>query len=159
MRTIVRRRLLTAPGLRRLRFSNVLTIWPSSPAKPISRDWHQTWMRLPRCIRARPSIPSSGFFGPSFGLPEGPFTASAYCMLRPYQARRLGKTYMKARQVSRRGGGLICEGQGDRVGIGGQAVLYFEGRITVQKRSRLRGNWNWELLLVVQSVRRVISSK
>jgi hypothetical protein len=38
---------------------------------------------------------------------------------------------MDARQISTRGGALVCEDRGDRVGIGGQAVLYLEGKITV----------------------------
>lgn len=73
----------------------------------------------------------SRFFGPSFGVPEDPVTGSAHCMLTPYWAGRLGKTRMDARQISKRGGTLVCEDRGDRVGIGGNAVLYLEGRITV----------------------------
>lgn len=73
----------------------------------------------------------SRFFGPSFGVPEDPVTGSAHCMLTPYWARRLGKTRLDARQISARGGVLVCEHRGDRVGIGGQAVLYLEGKITV----------------------------
>ena len=73
----------------------------------------------------------SRYFGPSFGVPEDPVTGSAHCMLTPYWATRLGKTRMDARQISTRGGALVCEDRGDRVGIGGQAVLYLEGKITV----------------------------
>jgi len=36
-----------------------------------------------------------------------------------------------ARQISPRGGELICDERGDRVGIAGRAVLYLEGTITV----------------------------
>lgn len=73
----------------------------------------------------------SRFFGPSFGVPEDPVTGSAHCMLTPYWAKRLGKTRMEARQISARGGALVCEDRGDRVGIGGNAVMYLEGTITV----------------------------
>jgi predicted PhzF superfamily epimerase YddE/YHI9 len=73
----------------------------------------------------------SRYFGPSFGVPEDPVTGSAHCMLTPYWATRLDKTRMDARQISTRGGALVCEDRGDRVGIGGQAVLYLEGKITV----------------------------
>lgn len=73
----------------------------------------------------------SRFFGPSFGVPEDPVTGSAHCMLTPFWAQRLGKNLMDARQISKRGGTLVCEDRGDRVGIGGNAVLYLEGRITV----------------------------
>lgn len=71
----------------------------------------------------------SRFFGPSFGVPEDPVTGSAHCMLTPYWAKRLGKDRLEARQISARGGYLVCEDRGDRVGIGGNAVLYLEGRI------------------------------
>lgn len=73
----------------------------------------------------------SRFFGPSFGVPEDPVTGSAHCMLIPYWAQRTGKKIMDARQISSRGGRLWCEDRGDRVGIGGTAVMYLEGRITV----------------------------
>lgn len=73
----------------------------------------------------------SRFFGPSFGVPEDPVTGSAHCMLTPYWSKRLGKERLDARQISARGGRLLCEDRGDRVGIGGRAVMYMEGTITV----------------------------
>ena len=73
----------------------------------------------------------SRYFGPSFGVPEDPVTGSAHCMLIPYWAQRTGRTTMEARQISTRGGRLWCEARGDRVRIGGTAVLYLEGKITV----------------------------
>lgn len=73
----------------------------------------------------------SRFFGPSFGVPEDPVTGSAHCMLTPYWAQRLGRTRMDARQISKRGGVLVCEDRGARVGIGGNAVMYLEGTISV----------------------------
>jgi len=71
----------------------------------------------------------SRFFAPGYGIPEDPVTGSAHCALVPYWADRLGKTRLKARQVSRRGGELLCELRGDRVTIAGRAVLYLEGTI------------------------------
>jgi len=73
----------------------------------------------------------SRFFAPSFGIPEDPVTGSAHCTLIPYWASRLGRDRLMARQISTRGGELICDLRGDRVGIAGQAVLYLEGTITV----------------------------
>lgn len=73
----------------------------------------------------------SRYFGPSFGVPEDPVTGSAHCMLIPYWAKRLEKLSLDARQISARGGRLWCEDRGDRAGIGGTAVMYLEGRITV----------------------------
>ncbi|HYH37830.1 MAG TPA: PhzF family phenazine biosynthesis protein [Azospirillum sp.] len=73
----------------------------------------------------------SRFFAPGVGIPEDPVTGSAHCTLIPYWAQRLGKTTLSARQVSARGGNLACELAGDRVKIGGTAVLYLEGVIHV----------------------------
>ncbi|MCM8738026.1 PhzF family phenazine biosynthesis protein [Azospirillum sp. A1-3] len=73
----------------------------------------------------------SRLFAPAQGIPEDPVTGSTHCMLTPYWAERLGKSVLTARQVSARGGDLLCELAGDRVKIGGQAVLYLEGSILV----------------------------
>jgi PhzF family phenazine biosynthesis protein len=73
----------------------------------------------------------SRFFAPAFGIPEDPVTGSAHCTLVPYWARRLGKTTLRARQISPRGGELFCELRGDRVEIAGRAVKYLEGEIEV----------------------------
>lgn len=71
----------------------------------------------------------SRFFAPSVdvGVPEDPVTGSAHCTLIPFWAGRLGKTTLKALQVSRRGGELGCELRGDRVRIAGRAVKVLEG--------------------------------
>jgi predicted PhzF superfamily epimerase YddE/YHI9 len=73
----------------------------------------------------------SRFFAPRAGIPEDPVTGSAHTTLIPYWSRRLGKKKLFARQISRRGGELWCEDRGERVGIGGRAVKYLEGEITV----------------------------
>jgi len=73
----------------------------------------------------------SRFFAPAAGINEDPVTGSAHCTLIPYWAQRLGKTSLFARQVSRRGGELHCRLTGERVLIGGQAVLYSRGHIEI----------------------------
>lgn len=73
----------------------------------------------------------SRFFAPRQGIDEDPATGSSHCTLVPYWAARLGKRQLKARQLSRRVGTLTCALNGDRVAIGGRAVLYLEGKITV----------------------------
>jgi len=73
----------------------------------------------------------SRFFAPALGVPEDPVTGSAHCTLAPFWAERLGRSRLRARQVSRRGGELVCEVRGDRVRISGRAVLYMRGEITV----------------------------
>ena len=56
-----------------------------------------------------------------------PATGSTHCELIPYWSRRLGKTTLRARQLSARGGEFHCEDLGDAVVIAGRAVLYLEG--------------------------------
>ena len=73
----------------------------------------------------------SRFFAPAKGVPEDSVTGSSHCTLVPYWAKRLGKTELVAHQLSRRGGALRCGLRDDRVSIGGRAVLYLEGQITV----------------------------
>jgi PhzF family phenazine biosynthesis protein len=73
----------------------------------------------------------SRFFAPAKGIPEDPVTGSAHTMLIPYWSRRLGKSKLFARQISRRGGELWCEDLGPRVKIGGRAVQYLRGEISI----------------------------
>jgi hypothetical protein len=51
--------------------------------------------------------------------------------LIPFWAGRLGKSELFARQLSRRGGELYCRNLGERVAIGGQAVIYSRGELDV----------------------------
>jgi len=71
----------------------------------------------------------SRFFGPQSGVDEDPVTGSAHTSLIPLWSGKLGKTKMTAKQISKRGGDLICEYKGDRCLIGGKAVLYMTGEI------------------------------
>ncbi|MFO7933138.1 MAG: PhzF family phenazine biosynthesis protein [Bacteroidales bacterium] len=73
----------------------------------------------------------SRFFAPGIGINEDPVTGSAHTTLTPYWAKELGKNRLIARQLSRRGGELICEDLGERVKISGKAVTYLEGEIHV----------------------------
>jgi PhzF family phenazine biosynthesis protein len=73
----------------------------------------------------------SRLFAPRIGIPEDPVTGATHCSLIPYWAERLGKQQLYARQLSKRGGELFCELNGDRVKIGGNAVTYLEGTIYV----------------------------
>lgn len=74
---------------------------------------------------------ASRMFAPKLGIPEDPVTGAIHCSLIPYWAGVLGKDQLFARQVSGRGGELFCEFTGDRVKIGGNAVLYLKGEIYV----------------------------
>lgn len=73
----------------------------------------------------------SRFFTPGAGIPEDPVTGSSHCTLIPFWSERLGKQQMTARQLSARGGTLLCEDCGARVKIGGTAVCYLRGEVSL----------------------------
>ena len=83
------------------------------------------------------TAPSEGFdficrvFAPKYGIPEDAVTGSAYTKLIPYWSKILGKDVLTAKQVSRRGGKVWCELNGDRVAISGYAVKFMHGEIEV----------------------------
>jgi predicted PhzF superfamily epimerase YddE/YHI9 len=73
----------------------------------------------------------SRFFAPQVGIDEDPVTGSAHTTLIPYWSKRLGKSELLAKQLSRRGGILYCNDLGDRVEIGGHARTYLVGEIAI----------------------------
>ncbi len=73
----------------------------------------------------------SRFFAPGAGVPEDPVTGSTHCTLTPYWSKRLGKTELRARQLSERGGEVFCRDLESRVRIAGHAVQYLKGHINV----------------------------
>ncbi|HEY0105984.1 MAG TPA: PhzF family phenazine biosynthesis protein [Rhizomicrobium sp.] len=73
----------------------------------------------------------SRFFAPEKGVPEDPVTGSAHCALTPYWATRLGKATLKARQVSPRGGDLVCTADGNRTILSGPCALYMTAEIAI----------------------------
>ncbi|OGX85069.1 isomerase [Hymenobacter glacialis] len=82
----------------------------------------------------------SRFFAPRVGVPEDPVTGSAHSTLIPFWAEKLGKTELRARQISPRGGDLWCRLRGDRVDISGYAVTYAKGEISVGKEAEAVGS-------------------
>ncbi len=83
------------------------------------------------------TAPSSNYdfvvrcFAPNAGIPEDPVTGSAYTQLAPFWAERLGKNSFHAKQISPRGGEVMCELVEDRVLISGNVVMYLEGHINL----------------------------
>jgi PhzF family phenazine biosynthesis protein len=73
----------------------------------------------------------SRFFGPGSGVDEDPVTGSAHCTLAPYWAERLGKTRMRARQISARGGELTVEQKDGRTVLIGRCADYMSGEIVL----------------------------
>ena len=73
----------------------------------------------------------SRFFAPRVGVPEDPVTGSAHCALAPLWCERLGRTSLRAEQLSPRGGRIDLELQGDRVVLQGRAVTVLTGDLQV----------------------------
>ena len=71
----------------------------------------------------------SRFFAPRCGINEDPVTGSAHCTLAPYWANKLGKNRLSAKQLSKRGGELMCEYRDNRVLLSGRAIKYLEGKL------------------------------
>ena len=73
----------------------------------------------------------SRVFDANCTMPEDPVTGSAHCSLIPYWQKKLNKNEFHAKQLSERGGDLICSINEDRVYIAGNSVLYMEGVINI----------------------------
>ena len=73
----------------------------------------------------------SRYFAPHHGVPEDPVTGSAHCALAPFWAERFGRKTLRARQVSARGGDLVCTDAGTRTLLSGTCALYMRGEIYV----------------------------
>jgi PhzF family phenazine biosynthesis protein len=70
------------------------------------------------------------WFAPKQGEREDTgITGSAFCSLVPYWAARIGRTELKARQLSQRGGVIDCQLKADRVRLSCAAIKYMEGLI------------------------------
>jgi len=74
----------------------------------------------------------SRFFAPAMGVDEDPVTGSAHCCLAHFWGHRLGKTSLSGFQASARGGIVDVELQGDRVQLGGDAVIVAKGELLVE---------------------------
>jgi PhzF family phenazine biosynthesis protein len=71
----------------------------------------------------------SRFFAPQSGVPEDPVTGSAHCCLGPYWQGVLGKSELVGRQASKRGGTVAVHCKGERVILGGSAVMVLAGEL------------------------------
>jgi PhzF family phenazine biosynthesis protein len=84
-------------------------------------------------ITSRASAPDydfvSRFFAPGSGIPEDPVTGSAHCCLGPFWRSRLGKDSLVGYQASARGGVVHVRVQGERVILGGHAVMVLRGEL------------------------------
>lgn len=67
---------------------------------------------------------TSRAFFPKIGIDEDPVTGSTHCALAPFWGARLGKSVLKARQLSERGGDIHCVVGEDLVLLSGSARLF-----------------------------------
>jgi len=70
-------------------------------------------------------------FFPKLRVNEDPVTGSAHCELAPFWGAQLNRKTLRARQLSRRGGLIMCEVNGAQVILKGRASHYMTGEITV----------------------------
>lgn len=62
-----------------------------------------------------------------FHLSEDPVTGASHCLLTPYWSNQLKSKYLRAKQISTRGGFLKCELLDNAIMLWGSAVMYSEG--------------------------------
>jgi PhzF family phenazine biosynthesis protein len=86
-------------------------------------------------VTAKSDLPNadfvSRFFAPRTGVAEDAVTGSAHCCLGPYWQGVLGKDELVGYQASKRAGTVAVRCVGDRVMLGGSAVLVFAGELRV----------------------------
>ena len=73
----------------------------------------------------------SRFFAPAVGVDEDPVTGSAHVCLAPFWSQKLGRNELVGFQASERGGFVKTRLAGDRVHLGGKAVIVVEGDLRV----------------------------
>jgi PhzF family phenazine biosynthesis protein len=66
-------------------------------------------------------------FYPGAGVEEDPVTGSAHCNIIPYWSERLSKTELVCKQLSARGGTLVCVNKGPWVWMSGKCYLFLKG--------------------------------
>lgn len=87
-------------------------------------------------VASAPGDEGSGFdfvsrvFAPNLGIDEDLVTGAVHCVLTPYWAQRLGKADLVARQISSRGGTLLCTDAGERVILRGRCADYMKAEIS-----------------------------
>ena len=73
----------------------------------------------------------SRYFAPRAGIDEDPVTGSAHCTIGSYWTDHLGRSGIRARQASARGGELNVTIDGERARVAGRAVTVTTGDLLV----------------------------
>lgn len=77
----------------------------------------------------------SRYFAPNGGINEDPVTGSSHTRLTPLWAEKLGKSKLIAKQLSERGGLIVCETDGDTIKITGNAIISDENKKLIKSIS------------------------
>ena len=93
--------------------------------------YRQTGLGVPALVDGKPYDFVSRCFGPNVGIDEDPVTGSAHCLLAPWWTPRLGRTEMRAAQISARGGDLRLRLEGAVVSVAGEAVTVLRAELDV----------------------------
>ena len=117
----------------RNRFDYLVEVADEAAVRAASPDFRR--LKSVECrgviVTARSADPGfdfvSRFFAPAAGIDEDPVTGSAHCCLADHWGRRLGRAKLVGYQASARGGVVRTEVVGDRVRLGGHAVVVAEG--------------------------------
>ena len=72
------------------------------------------------------------FFAPKIGVNEDPVTGSIFTQLVSYWSKELNKKELFAKQLSSRGGEVLCKVVNNRVKIRGKVIKYLEGWIEIR---------------------------
>ncbi|WP_369311830.1 PhzF family phenazine biosynthesis protein [Providencia rettgeri] len=75
----------------------------------------------------------SRYFAPAKGVNEDPVTGTSHCAIAPIWAKRLQKTALVGKQLSKRGGMIHCELDGNRIKLTGKATLFLTGSILINQ--------------------------
>lgn len=89
---------------------------------------------LPTIAATAPGVESDyvlRFFAPANGVPEDPVSGVAQCSLVPYWADRLGRTKLTSKQVSPKGGEMICRLRAEGVQIAGPCCTLLSGMLKI----------------------------
>lgn len=70
-------------------------------------------------------------FAPKLDVPENPFCGSGHCHILPYWSEEKNKTELVAYQASARGGMIYGRVRGDRVVLGGKAMLFAKAELYI----------------------------
>ena len=117
-----------------LGFDHIAVFDSAAQVRALSPDYNALKQLSSRGVVAT-AADGDGFvsrcFFPKLNVNEDPVTGSAHCQLAPFWSQRLQRQRVVGTQLSARGGQVICELDGDRVKLFGQAVEYLRGTITI----------------------------